>query len=157
MPRTYFFVILQQKSMNTTTTITAFNMGKTKINLEYELRSNTANIIWNIISTDAGLAKWIADEVQADGETITFTWGNPDGHHEKRSAHILQKTKNDLIRLQWNDEQDPEAFLEIKMSKSDLTNAYHLCIIDFAWEEDVDSLRDIWEQNFEELHRNTGL
>ena len=30
-------------------------------------------------------------------------------------------------------------------------------VIDYANPEDLDSLRDIWDQNFEELHRNTGL
>ena len=43
------------------------------------------------------------------------------------------------------------------MVKSDLTNDYLLEITDFALAEDVESLRDIWDQNYEELHRNTGL
>lgn len=132
-------------------------MGKKKLELEYELKSNAANIIWAIISTDSGLNKWLADEVTSGKDTMTFVWGDPDGNHERRTAIIQSMVKNSHIRMQWEDEQDPNAYLEIRMCKSDLTNDYHLTITDFAWEEDVESLHDIWDQNFEVLHRNTGL
>lgn len=132
-------------------------MNKQKLELEFELHSNSENIIWNIISSPEGLQKWIADEVQADGNKLTFTWGDVYKHHEMRTATILKRVKNKFIRLRWDDELTPEAYIEMSISKSELTNDYMLSIVDYAHAEDLDSLRTIWEQNFEELHRNTGL
>ena len=132
-------------------------MNKQKLELEFELHSNSESIIWNIISSPEGLQKWIADEVQADGNKLTFTWGDVYKHHETRTATILKRVKNKFIRLRWDDELTPEAYIEMSISKSELTNDYMLSIVDYAHAEDLDSLRTIWEQNFEELHRNTGL
>ena len=132
-------------------------MNKQKLELEYVLRSNSENIIWNTISTAGGLQKWIADEVTEKGDKLTFTWGDIYRHHETRSATILKCVKNKYIRMRWDDELTPEAYMEMRMSKSELTNDYILSITDYANAEDLDSLRDIWDQNFEELHRNTGL
>ena len=136
-------------------------MNKQRLELEYVLRSNSENIIWNTIGTASGLQKWIADEVtgevSGEGAKLTFTWGDIYKHHETRTATILKCVKNKYIRMRWDDELTPEAFLEMRISKSELTNDYVLSVIDYANPEDLDSLRDIWDQNFEELHRNTGL
>ncbi|MBQ6680876.1 MAG: SRPBCC domain-containing protein [Prevotella sp.] len=132
-------------------------MKKQKLAFEYALRSNSENIIWALISTESGLHKWIADMVESDGDSFTFTWGDPDHEHETRRATIEELVKNSHIRLRWDDDEDEEAYWEIRMVKSDLTNDYLLEITDFALAEDVESLRDIWDQNYEELHRNTGL
>ena len=64
-------------------------MKKTKIKIEHELKSNSPNIIWKLISTDTGLAKWIADYVfEVDG-ILTFRWGEEWSHHETRRARIM--------------------------------------------------------------------
>lgn len=132
-------------------------MKKQKLSLEYELRSNSENIIWSLISTESGLRKWIADKVEADEGSFTFTWGDPDYEHETRRAMIEEVVKNSHIRMRWDDDTDDEAYWEIKMVKSDLTNDFLLEITDFAYADDFESLKDIWNQNYEELHRNTGL
>ncbi|MBO4660455.1 MAG: hypothetical protein J5610_03240 [Prevotella sp.] len=132
-------------------------MNKQRFNTEYELQSNVESIIWSLISTPSGLQKWIADKVEEHDRALTFTWGDPDKEHETRTANMVQLIKNTLIRLRWDDEENPEAYWEIRMAKSDLTNDYILEITDYALPEDMESLGDIWQQNFEELHRSTGL
>lgn len=132
-------------------------MNKQKFSTEYELQSNVESIIWTLISTPSGLQKWIADRVDEGDRSLTFTWGDPEKEHETRTAIIVQQIRNTLMRLRWDDEVNPEAYWEIRMAKSDLTNDYVLEITDYAHPEDLDSLSDIWQQNFEELHRNTGL
>lgn len=132
-------------------------MGKRMIFLEYHLKSNSANIIWSLISTAGGLRQWIADTVEPDGDTFTFTWKGENGTNETRRASIVKMIKNDTIRFRWDDETDDNAYWEIKMAKSELTNDYHLMITDYAEEEDMDYIMDVWNQNYEELHRNTGL
>ncbi len=132
-------------------------MKKQKIYIERDVNCKSENIIWRIISTDGGLQKWLADNVQERDGQFTFTWGEEWGNHEQRTATVVSMKKNKYIRMRWDDETDPEAYLELAMSKNDITGDFVLHITDFAAEDDVDSLMSIWDQNFEELHRNSGL
>ena len=50
-------------------------MTKQRIEIEHELKSTSANIVWKLISTADGYANWLADSVTADGDELTFTWG----------------------------------------------------------------------------------
>lgn len=132
-------------------------MKKTKIKIEHELKSNSPNIIWKLISTDTGLAKWIADYVfEVDG-ILTFRWGEEWSHHETRRARIVRRVHHDYVRLRWEDETDRDVFLEFRMEYSELTDDYILCVTDFAVSEEIDSLEMMWEQNFDRLRQSTGL
>lgn len=132
-------------------------MKKQKIIIERELKSNSENIIWALISTEGGLAKWVADDVTETEKQITFRWGEEWSHHEIHVANIIKKVKNDHLRLRWEDETDDDAYLEFRMEKNDLTNDYMLYVTDFALPEDLDSLRAMWDQNFEQLRQSSGL
>lgn len=132
-------------------------MEKQKIHLEYELHSNSANIIWSLISTCSGLQQWIADHVEENGGYFAFIWGEKGKEHEMRKATVIESERLRRIRFRWEDETDENAYWEIKITKSDLTNDYIMEITDYAEADEVDYMRDIWEQNYEELHRNTGL
>lgn len=52
-------------------------MEKNKITVEHLLNSTSKNIIWQLIGTDSGLQKWIADSVTLDGDQLTCTWAMP--------------------------------------------------------------------------------
>ena len=131
-------------------------MKKKKITIEYDLNSKSPNIIWGLISTEGGLGKWIADEVSESKDAFTFTWGDVLSHHEIRRAKILERVRNSHIRMQWEDETDPEAYLELRMLRSEITDGFTLHITDYALPDDVDSLLDIWEQNIDQLHLTSG-
>lgn len=132
-------------------------MNKKKISIEHELKCRSERIIWPLISTPEGLAKWIADEVHASGNVLTFTWGEVWSHHEVRTATILGTTDFLSVRLKWDDETDSNAYWELKIEKSDITDDFILVITDFAPADDTDTLEDIWAANLERLHRSTGL
>ena len=132
-------------------------MKKQKIIIEHELRSNSPSIIWQLISTPEGLARWMADDVKQDGDTFTFTWGEVWRHHETRQAHVTECERNHLIRIRWADEADAEAYLELRMEHSNITNDYILSITDYALEEDVDMLYDLWDDNLKRLRHSSGL
>lgn len=121
------------------------------------MRCKHANIIWPLLSTDAGLKKWIADEVTREGENLSFTWGETWSHHEIKSARVLEEDRQERIRFAWDDEADAEAYWELLIERSDITGDYILVITDFALPEDEESLYDIWQQNLEQLHQSTGL
>ena len=132
-------------------------MKKSKIYIEHELNSSSPNIIWNLISTEGGMGLWLADEVGIDDDTLVFIWGEAWQEQEIRKATIIEKQKNNLIRMKWQDDTDPEAFMEIKMVKNELTGSYALEIIDFAEPGEEDDMRGIWEDNFVKLLHSSGL
>lgn len=134
-----------------------YNMTKQKIIIERELRSNSESIIWELISTAEGLARWVADDVQLDGKVLKFTWGQVWSHHEIREAVITDKKKNQFIRYRWIDETDEDAYIELKIIRTDLTNDYILCITDYALPEDAEQLSELWEDDLDRLHRSTGM
>ena len=66
--------------------------------------------------------------------------------------------KFDHITLKWDeDEEDDEAFWEMRIAQSDLTHHLTLIITDFAEDDDADGLRILWESNLDRLHRASGL
>lgn len=132
-------------------------MVKERINIDHELKSNSATIIWNLISTDAGLSRWLADEVKQEGDVITFLWGETWRHHEIRKARVMEKITNQYIRMVWEDEEDENAYMELKMEKSVITNDYILTITDYASPEDVESIKAIWSDNLTRLRQSSGL
>ncbi|MBQ8047725.1 MAG: SRPBCC domain-containing protein [Prevotella sp.] len=132
-------------------------MAKKRINIDHPLKSSSESIIWSLISTPEGMAKWLADEVDREGDTFVFTWGHTYGHHEIKRAEITDVVRNRYIRLRWHNDEDPEAYLELRVDRSDLTGDYMLHIVDFAAEDDVESLYDLWDDNLDQLHRSTGL
>ena len=132
-------------------------MKKEQIEIEYSLRSTSPNLIWRIISTEGGLQKWLADDVKAVEDKFFFTWGDEWRHQEKRCANKVECIRHSHIRLRWDDETDPDAYLELRMVHNEMTDGYSLHVTDFALPEDLDSLYDIWEQNFDQLRLNTGL
>lgn len=132
-------------------------MDSKKINIERELRSKSANIIWPLMSTPEGLAKWLADEVKLEGDVLRFTWGNTWSHHEIRTSAVIGKRDFEYIRFRWSEAEYKDTYWELRMEKSDLTGDFMLIITDFAIDGDTDTIKDIWDANMEALHRSTGL
>ncbi len=132
-------------------------MDRYKLSIERELKSKSVNIIWPLLSTPEGMSKWLADKVKLSGDNLTFTWGNPRGHHEIRTAKILEKKDFSHIRIKWNEERFENTFIELRIQKSDITGDYILIITDFSIDGDLQTLRDIWEANLDTLRRSTGI
>ena len=128
-------------------------MEKQKIHLQYPLNATSKTILWNAISTPSGLEGWFADGVQSDNKTVTFFWGKT----ESRSAEIIAVRAYSFIRFRWTDLKNSRDYFEFRMSNSELTNDFTLEIIDFAAENEVDDMRDLWDSQVETLRRVCGF
>ena len=128
-------------------------MEKQKIHLQYPLNATSKTILWNAISTPSGLEGWFADGVQSDNKTVTFFWGKT----ESRSAEIIAVRAYSFIRFRWTDLKNSRDYFEFRMSNSELTNDFTLEIIDFAAENEVDDMRELWDSQVETLRRLYGF
>ena len=135
----------------------SININKQRLELEYPLNARKPDILWGLISTDHGMERWIADRVDETDGIVELTWGDLWGEHHTMEARILEREKNSHIRLQWTDEIDPEAFWEMRIGFSELTEQVCLCITDYALPEDIDDLHDLWDGNLDRLHQSSGL
>ena len=134
------------------------NIKKQKLCLEYPLATKSPNLVWEQISTIHGLERWLADHIEEIGEDIiALTWGEAWTDHHTLEARIIESQKNDHIRLQWVNEEDPDAYWEMRIGRSELTDELCLYVDDYALAEDIDDLHDLWDGNMERLHRVSGL
>ena len=134
------------------------NIKKQKLCLEYPLATKSPNLVWEQISTIHGLERWLADHIEEIGEDIiALTWGEVWTDHHTLEARIIESQKNDHIRLQWVNEEDPDAYWEMRIGRSELTDELCLYVDDYALAEDSDDLHDLWDGNMERLHQVSGL
>lgn len=132
-------------------------MDDNRVTIEHVLNSKSPSIIWALLSTPEGLAKWIADEVKAVDGQLMFVWGNMAGNHEIRMADVIGQKKYEYIRFRWSEERFRDSYWELRIEKSELTDDYNLLITDFVVDYDKETMMDIWEANLESLHCSTGL
>lgn len=132
-------------------------MKKERLNIEYPLSARRPDIVWQLISTDHGLGRWIADEVTEENGVISFTWGQPWTAHHTLSANVVEREHHSHIRFRWLEEEDPEAYWEMRIGRSELTGELCLCIVDYAPQDEIDDLRSLWDGNLERLHESSGL
>ena len=68
---------------------------KTKIQLEYIINCSP-KVLYNRLSTAAGLSEWFAENVIVKGKIFTFVWEGV----EQRAEKNLHK-ENQLVRFTW--------------------------------------------------------
>ena len=131
--------------------------SKKRILLEYELNASSPTIVWPLLSEATGLERWIADKVERNGDKLKFTWGTSWQNKDERSATIIKEEKDKLIRFKWDEDEDPKAYCELKIEIGEITNDCVLAVTDFAESDDIDSLKELWDDNMELLHQASGI
>ena len=132
-------------------------MQKQRLSLEYPLSARKQDLLWQLLSTDHGLERWLADRVVEDNGVLNLTWGNPYGEHHTLKANIVERQKNSHIRLRWVDEEEDDAFWEMRIGRSELTDELCLFVEDYAYAEDIDDLHELWDGNLDRLHQSSGF
>ncbi len=126
--------------------------GKKQIRLEYIINCSP-KVLFNRLSTAAGLTEWFADDVRVKGNLFTFIWGRTS-----QSAEKIIHRENKLVRYQWlGDEFDKEdSFFEFFINQDDLTNDTSLTIIDFTEEDEEKETKSLWDTQIAKLKHLLG-
>ncbi len=127
-------------------------MKKEKYTLEYPLKNASESIIWELVGTEIGLAKWFADEVNIEKKKCLFSW---DGYQEV--AFIQKVKKNELIRLQWEDDIDTEFYFQFEIVQNEMLRKCTLFITDFAEPNEKEDNILMWNKQIDTLFRLIGL
>jgi uncharacterized protein YndB with AHSA1/START domain len=121
-----------------------------KIELEYTFNTSP-RVLYNRLSTPAGLAEWFAEDVNLKNDLFSFVW---DG--TEQFAEVISKKDNKHIRFRWLDE-DEESYFEFRIQKDELTGALALLVTDFSDPDETDDARDLWDSQIADLKRAIGL
>jgi uncharacterized protein YndB with AHSA1/START domain len=117
--------------------------------LEYPVRCSPG-ILYEFLSTPAGLQEWFADQVDERDGVFTFGW---NGTEEK--ADLLEREDDKFIRFHWTHSQKGEYF-EFSIDKSEVTNQTILVIKDFAEKKDIKDQSQLWEYQVKDLFHRIG-
>lgn len=117
--------------------------------LEYPVRCSPV-ILYEFLSSPAGLQEWFADKVEERDGIFTFGW---NGTEEK--AKLIDKVESKFIRFRW-DHYTKDEYFEFAIEKSEVTNQTILIIKDFAEKKDIKDQSQLWEYQVKDLFHRIG-
>ena len=117
--------------------------------LEYPVRCSPS-ILYEFLSTPAGLQEWFADRVDERDHVFSFTW---NGSTDK--AEVLETEEDKAIKFHWL-HAPKEEFFEFRIEKSEVTNLTILVIKDFAEKREIADQSQLWESQVKELFHRLG-
>ena len=117
--------------------------------LEYPVRCSPG-ILYEFLSSPAGLQEWFADKVDEKDGLYSFGW---DGSIEE--AEVMECEEAKFIRYHWLNSPKDEYF-EFKIDKSDVTNLTILTITDFAEKKEIKDQSQLWETQVKDLFYRLG-
>ena len=117
--------------------------------LEYPVRCSPG-ILYEFLSTPAGLQEWFADQVDEQDGTFTFGWNGTEDE-----ADLLEKEDDKYVRFHWTHSGKDEYF-EFRIEKSEVTNQTILVISDFAEKKDIKDQSQLWEYQVKDLFHRVG-
>lgn len=117
--------------------------------LEYPVRCSPA-ILYEFLSTPAGLQEWFADKVDERDHVFIFSW---NGSIEK--AQVTEKEQDKVIRYRWLNAPKDEYF-EFRIEKTEISNQTILIIKDFAEKSEIKDQTQLWDYQVKELFHRLG-
>jgi uncharacterized protein YndB with AHSA1/START domain len=122
---------------------------KQQFTLEYPVRCSPS-ILFEFLSTPAGLQEWFADKVDERDSVFSFSW---NGATDK--AEVLESEDDKFIRFHWL-HAPREEYFEFRIEKSEVTNQTILVIRDFADKGDVKDQSQLWDYQVKDLFHRLG-
>jgi len=123
---------------------------KVKYEMEFPIHVSPS-LLYQYISTPSGMSEWYADNVNSRGQLFTFIW---QGSEEQ--AKLLGKKSGERIKFRWVDDEDTDYFFELRIQVDDITKDVSLMITDFAYEDEVEEGKMLWENMISNLKHVLG-
>jgi uncharacterized protein YndB with AHSA1/START domain len=124
-------------------------MSKQLYTLEYPVRCSP-NILYEFLSTPAGLQEWFAEKVDERDGVFSFTW---NGTTDK--AEMLESEEDKFIRFHWLHAPKNEYF-EFAIEKSEVSNQTILVVKDYAEKKDIADQKRLWDFQVNDLFYRIG-
>lgn len=117
--------------------------------IEFPVRCSPS-ILYEFLSTPAGLQEWFADKVDERDNVFSFSW---NGTTDK--AEMIQSEHDKNIRFHWT-HMPKEEYFEFSIEKSEVTNLTILIIKDFAEKGEIKDQSQLWDYQVKDLFHRLG-
>ena len=87
----------------------------------------------------------------ACGDQFTFRWGM-----DAQTAQCLSRKFGELMRFQWEDDDDQGSYFELRIRIDPMTNETCLVVTDHAWPKDLVEAKALWGSQIHTLQRMLG-
>lgn len=124
-------------------------MSKQLYTLEFPVRCSPT-ILYEFLSTPAGLGEWFAEKVDERDNIFYFGW---NGSFEQ--AEVVESEPEKFIRFRWLKGAKDEYF-EFRIDKSEITNQTILVIKDFAEKKEIKDQSLLWDHQVKDLFHRLG-
>jgi uncharacterized protein YndB with AHSA1/START domain len=124
-------------------------MAKQLFSIEFPVRCSP-NILYEFLSTPAGLQEWFADKVDERDTVFSFSW---NGSIEK--AAVVEALENKFIRFRWINSPKEEYF-EFSIEKTEVSSQTILIVKDFAEKKEIPDQTRLWEFQVNDLFHRLG-
>ncbi|MAZ50699.1 MAG: hypothetical protein CMC72_03110 [Flavobacteriaceae bacterium] len=126
--------------------------SKVKFEIEYPIHASPS-MLYQYISSASSLSEWFADNVNSRGIIFSFFW---DGTEEK--AELLSSKSNSYVKFKWLDgsEDQDKCYFEIRILVDEITKDVSLIVTDFAYEDEVDENKMLWDNQISDLKQVIG-
>lgn len=127
-------------------------MSKVRFQCEFPIRSSRG-VLYAAVSTPSGLSEWFCDDVNIRNTRHEFAWND-----DISIAHLIAKKRDEFVRFQWESQEEgpTDAFFEFRIKVDALTGDTTLVITDFAYPEECEDERGLWEAQVERLRQVLG-
>jgi len=125
---------------------------KIKFEIEFPIHSSP-QLLYQYISTPSGLSEWFSDNVNSRGELFTFIWDDSE-----EQAKLLSKKSGERIKFKWlaDEEEELSTYFEIRIQVDEITKDVSLMVVDFAFEDEVEEAKMLWENQISSLKQVLG-
>ncbi|HNQ27498.1 MAG TPA: START-like domain-containing protein [Aquaticitalea sp.] len=125
---------------------------KIKFEMEFPIHASP-QLLYQYMSTPSGLSEWFSDNVNSRGEIFTFIWDDTE-----EQAKLVSKKSSERIRFRWvEDEEDGESYyFEMRIQVDEITKDVSVIITDFAFEDDLNEAKMLWENQISDLKQVLG-
>ena len=126
--------------------------SKVKFEIEYPIHASPS-MLYQYVSSASSLSEWFADNVNSRGIIFSFFW---DGTEEK--AELLSSKSNSYVKFKWLDgsEDQDKCYFEIRILVDEITKDVSLIVTDFAYEDEVDENKMLWDNQISDLKQVIG-
>jgi uncharacterized protein YndB with AHSA1/START domain len=118
-----------------------------KFTLEFPLNASP-RLLFTLISTAEGLARWFADRVEVRNNEFLFEWEG-----SSQSAKMVECKEGEYVKFEWTDDFHQGYLLELVINHQPVSGQVALIVTDYTEETDVDFSQMWWTTQVGRLQR----
>lgn len=118
-----------------------------KFTLEFSVKTSP-KLLFTLISTTEGLARWFADRVKAKDNVFFFEWEG-----SSQSARLTEAREPEYVRFEWLDDFHEGFFMEMQIEYQPVSGEVALIVSDYSEASDMEFSQMWWSTQIARLQR----